>query len=262
MSGAPNSPRDRDRRVLSRLIRLSLLGAFALQIVSSLLAAKPSQADEAQLVRGKDLFAINCTSCHGIAGGGTAQGPSLRGVGAASIDFMLSTGRMPLGDPAQQPQRQLPKFDQTDIDALVAYVTSMEPGGPEIPLVDPSSGNLSEGMQAFVNTCASCHGSGATGDSVGGGQIAPPLYDATPVQTAEAIRTGPGVMPRFSERTITPEQVSSIVLYIDSLRTNDERANIGGAQLGRVGAVAEGFVALVIGLGLLTLVVYLTGSKT
>ena len=36
----------------------------------------------------------------------------------------------------------------------------------------------------------------------------------------------------------------------------------GGLQLGRVGAVAEGFVAVVVGLGSLMLVIRLTGSKT
>ena len=42
------------------------------------------------------------------------------------------------------------------------------------------------------------------------------------------------------------------------LRDNGDE---GGLQLGRVGAVAEGLVAVVVGLGILVLVLRLTGAK-
>src|SRR5690242_3590906 len=58
---------------------------------------------------GAQLFASNCSSCHGSLGNGVAppsrirgaggikgQGPSLRGVGALAADFYLRTGYMPL----------------------------------------------------------------------------------------------------------------------------------------------------------------------
>ena len=45
--------------------------------------------------RGRRLFLVGCAYCHGQNGEGTAQGPDLRRVGAASADFQLSTGRMP-----------------------------------------------------------------------------------------------------------------------------------------------------------------------
>ena len=57
---------------------------------------------------------------------------------------------------------------------------------------------------------------------------------------------GPGVMPRFSERTLSEHDVNSIAAYLVWVRDN---GNEGGLQLGRVGAVAEGLVAAVVGLG-------------
>ena len=37
-----------------------------------------------QVAQGKEIFQQNCSSCHGLNGEGTTQGPSLAGVGAAA----------------------------------------------------------------------------------------------------------------------------------------------------------------------------------
>ena len=254
------STEGRETKIISRLVRGGLLAAFTIQILSSIGTGR-SDAQDAQIEQGRMLFQANCLSCHGVNAQGTLEGPSLIGAGPASVDFMLTSGRMPLGDPNDQPTRQAPKFSPDQIDAIVAYVTAIAPGGPTIPGVDPSKGTLPEGMQVFLNNCASCHGAGATGDSVGGGQIAPDLTPADPTQIGEAIRTGPGVMPKFGPNTITDEELNSVARYLFSLRDNDTDSYRGGLQLGRVGPVVEGFVALVVGLGILILVLRLTGAK-
>jgi ubiquinol-cytochrome c reductase cytochrome c subunit len=172
---------------------------------------------------------------------------------------MLSTGRMPLGDPLQQPVRQEPKFTQGEIDALVAYVEARAPGGPPIPSADLAQGSLPEGFRLFSGVCSACHGAGATGDSVGGGQIAPALGSATPRQVAEAVRFGPGTMPAFGDQNLTDAQLASIIRYVDFQK---DSSNPGGLGIDRLGPVAEGFIAVVVGLGLLLLTIYLTGTKT
>lgn len=253
--------RSAETRLLSRMLRIGLLLAIVAQIAWSFRPGPSAAqaADPDQLALGASLYETNCTTCHGVDGAGTVNGPSLQGVGAASADFFLSTGRMPLANPNDQPVRQDPAFSQEEIDALVAYVASLAPGGPAIPEVSTANGSVSDGMSLFLANCAGCHGAGAGGDSVGGGQIAPSLYHATPTQIGEAIRIGPGVMPRFGEQTLDQRSVDSIAAYLVWLRSN---GGGGGLQLGRVGAVAEGLVALVIGLGLLVLVLRLTGAKT
>jgi ubiquinol-cytochrome c reductase cytochrome c subunit len=180
-------------------------------------------------------------------------------VGTAAADFMLSTGRMPLADPDQEPTRQPPKYSAEEIEALVAYVASLGPGGESIPFVSLEGGDLRLGRDIYSANCLACHGAGAQGASVGAGQLAPSLHRATPVQVAEAVRVGPGPMPPFTDELIDQHQLDSLVRYVMDLRTE---SNPGGLDLGRVGPVVEGFVGWVVGLGLLLLVIRLTGTKT
>lgn len=239
---------------MRRLLLLLIVGLPTLLIVEPGAGGQESSADE-----GARLFAVGCASCHGPQGEGTENAPSLVGVGQAAVDFMLSTGRMPLSDPDQQPTRQAPKYSAEEIQALVTYVGTLGPGGESIPSVAPEAGDLSVGRDVYSFNCLACHGAGAQGATVGAGQIAPSLYRATPVQVAEAVRVGPGPMPPFTDKLIDQHELDSLVRYVMDLRTE---SNPGGLDLGRVGPVVEGFVGWVVGLGLLLLVIRLTGTKT
>jgi ubiquinol-cytochrome c reductase cytochrome c subunit len=248
--------RRRRNRVPSLVLWVGLLLAVGGQVWSFRPAASNAQTElEAE---GQLLYAASCSTCHGLGAEGTANGPSLQGVGPAGVDFMLSSGRMPLADPGEQPVRQEPRFTDDQIEALVAYVSSIAFGGPEVPDVDTARGELPRGFQLFLNNCSGCHGAAGIGDSVGGGQIAPSLYPPNATQIGEAIRIGPGVMPRFGENDLTRAEVDSIARYLEWVRDNGDE---GGFQLGRVGAVAEGLIAVTVGLGLLVLVIRLTGAK-
>ena len=246
-----------ERRLLSRILRVGLALAVLGQIAWSFRPA-PSSAQADLETQGRALYEANCSTCHGLGADGTENGPSLQGVGPASVDFMLRTGRMPLANPADQSVRGEPKFTPAEIDALIAYVASIAPGGEPIPTVDTSAGDLALGAQVFLNNCAGCHGAGASGDSIGGGQIAPSLDPADPTEIGEAVRIGPGLMPRFGPETIDQHELDSLAAYLVWLRDNGDE---GGLQLGRVGAVAEGLIAVVVGLGILILVLRLTGAK-
>lgn len=194
-----------------------------------------------QVVRGGGaaIYAASCAACHGVGGEGTPNGPALTNAGAASADFMLRTGRMPLPAPGQPVRRGAPAFGEADIQALVAYVASLG-AGPSIPPVEITDGtDLAAGRAAYVATCAACHGAGGSGDAVGGGAVAPSLLGTGPTQVGEAIRTGPGAMPRFDARQISDAQLSEIAGYLRFLRDD---ANRGGAPVGGVGPVAEGYV--------------------
>lgn len=248
--------RRRRNRDPSLVLWIGLLLAVGGQVWS--LRPTASNAQTSLEAQGKQLYAASCSTCHGLGAEGTANGPTLQGVGRAAVDFMLTSGRMPLADPGEQPVRQEPRFSDDQIEALVAYVSSIAPGGPEIPDVDTGRGELPRGFQLFLNNCSGCHGAAGIGDSVGGGQIAPSLYPPTATQIGEAIRIGPGVMPRFGENDISGAEMDSIARYLEWVRDNGDE---GGFQLGRVGAVAEGLIAIAVGLGLLVLVIRLTGAK-
>ncbi|MGH9281340.1 MAG: c-type cytochrome, partial [Acidimicrobiales bacterium] len=111
------------------------LASLSLTAASPLAAAQEDPAPE-QVEQGRRLYTTGCSSCHGIDAEGTRRGPSLQGVGAASVDFWVSTGRMPLKTERSRAVRKPPAYSREQIDAIVAYVTSIAPGGPDIPELD------------------------------------------------------------------------------------------------------------------------------
>jgi quinol---cytochrome-c reductase cytochrome c subunit len=212
-------------------------------------AGRPSQNADA-VERGRELYLVGCASCHGASGEGTTQGPDLRGVGAAAADFQLTTGRMPATQGDRQVTRKPRAYSRAKIKDLVAYVASLGPG-PPIPDVIIPPGDLQEGAQLYLQNCAACHSAAGNGGALSLGRDAPTLHDATPLQVAESIRTGPGNMPVFGPETLTRKQVNSIVRYVEYLKKPEDP---GGLSLGLVGPITEGLVAILIGLGALMLV--------
>ena len=54
---------------------------------------------------GREIFLRGCSSCHGLNAEGGGIAPALIGVGAASVDFQVGTGRMPMADMSVQAMR-------------------------------------------------------------------------------------------------------------------------------------------------------------
>ena len=208
------------------------------------------------------LYATHCASCHGDNGQGSNVAPALIDRSAADIHLMLDSGRMPASDPYVNEIHKRPAFTQTQIAALVRYVQSfsLHPNR-SLPLLGP--GNPARGRKLFAAHCAVCHGSGAEGSSVGFNDVAPSLDNATVFQVAEAIRAGPGVMPRFDADVLDDQDVDDIARYVNTLQTQGDEPNYenaGGISLANVGPVAEGFVAWLFGIGSLVLFVRFVGT--
>jgi ubiquinol-cytochrome c reductase cytochrome c subunit len=148
---------------------------------------------------------------------------------------------MPLPRLGLQPKRTRVLLTEPEIQALVAYVASLGPG-PSIPKPHPERGNVSAGLHAFTAHCAGCHQVVAEGGYVTGA-LPPALGQASDVQIAEAVRIGPYVMPRFSEKAISNRELDSIVAYVDYAKHPDDA---GGWALGHLGPVPEGIVTWLI----------------
>ena len=219
-------------------------------------APGPGTANQAPAVaRGRTLFVESCASCHGFdADGRPGLAPTLVGVGGQSADFYLSTGRMPLASPDDEPLRAEPRFDPNQIADLVAYVSSL--GGPPVPETPPP-GDLAKGTAAFAESCAGCHQAIAQGGIVTGA-YAPALSSATPRQVLEAVRVGPYLMPRFGERTIDDQTLASIATYVEYTKHPD---NSGGWAIGNLGPVPEGMVAWLIAIVVLLLTARVIGDR-
>jgi ubiquinol-cytochrome c reductase cytochrome c subunit len=256
------------RRRQRLLAGLTVLGLAVLFFVSlrplgaAVLAQTPSPVPTSPTSPGRDLYLRDCAWCHGSQGEGTGYGPTLIGVGAASADFMLSTGRMPISRPDVQPQRSEVPYTKAEIAALVQFVSSFGTG-PAIPPVNISKGSLAAGAELYQENCAACHGATGAGGALTNGLTAPTLDRSTPVQVAEAIRIGgaglrSGNMPQFGPDTLTDQQVDDIARYVEYIRHPNDR---GGENLGHLGPIPEGFVAWAIGLLSLILVIRWIGTS-
>ena len=208
------------------------------------------------VAEGYNLYQDSCSSCHGIAlQGQHGVAPSLIGVGAGPVDFYLSTGRMPLSNPRDEPERSTPKFNRSQVNALIAYVSSF--GGPPAPTANPSNGDLALGLHEFTLHCAGCHQVVGRGGLTVGAQV-PNLQQATAQQIAEAVRMGPYVMPHFDANQIDQHELDSIARYVIWTR---HPTNPGGWGIYNIGPIPEGMVAWFLALAAMVIVARLIGER-
>lgn len=231
------------------LLLLALLVTGAVYAALSPSAASATAPSESDVEAGAELFRTNCATCHGTEAEGRDEIPSLIGVGAAAVDFQVSTGRMPMQATGPQAVAKPPQFDAEQTAQLAAYVASLAPG-PAIPSesqVDPAQGDPSNGMSLFRTNCAMCHGAIGKGGALTDGKFAPSLGGSTPTQIYEAMITGPSNMPVFNDANLTPDEKRDVIAFLDE----QKQGSPGGTDLGGVGPVSEGLWVWVVGMGLL-----------
>jgi ubiquinol-cytochrome c reductase cytochrome c subunit len=197
---------------------------------------------------GHAAYLQQCAACHGVDLRGGPNAPTIRGVGAADVDFFVSTGRMPAAVPWIEVGDRGASLPPPTIKALVAYVVSVQPGGPPIPIV-ASGGNVMHGQTLFRENCMQCHGATVAGGAIGDQQWAPSLHSATTTQIAEAIRVGPGEMPSFGPTQLSPGDVDDLVAYALAGRAAAEQAGFpeptsGPVPEGLLGWLAAGALAV------------------
>jgi ubiquinol-cytochrome c reductase cytochrome c subunit len=209
---------------------------------------------------GRALFLKNCSSCHGLNAEGSTDGPSLVGVGAASVDFQVATGRMPAAQLGAQIQKKRVQFDEQEIADLAAYVASLGPGPaiPDAEQVDYADADPAEGGEIYRTNCAMCHNYAGSGGALTAGKYAPSLKGVTARHIYEAMLTGPQSMPVFGDKTMTPEDKQAIIAF---LKTTEAEASPGGAALGKLGPVTEGGIGWLVGLGGLIACAVWLGAK-
>jgi cytochrome c oxidase cbb3-type subunit 3 len=162
-------------------------------------------ADPATVDRGKQLFGVNCSFCHGPDARGGEGGPNLLRSQVAlddqngeAIAVVVQNGRA---------DRGMPKFDMSlaDVQAIAAFIHSFPLRGsgvvPQSAVVvgDPKAG------EAFFNgpgKCASCHS--VTGDLAGIGA----KYDARTLETR--------IMMPGRGRGATPAQLPPTTVKVTS----------------------------------------------
>jgi ubiquinol-cytochrome c reductase cytochrome c subunit len=243
-----------------------LVVLMGLLLTGGLYAAfSPASAHEdnsaAQIKKGRELFLVGCSFCHGINGQGVKTedgnqiGPPLVGVGAAAVDFQVGTGRMPAEQPGPQiPQKEV-SYTQDEIDALAAYVASLGPGPAVPPEAEYNIDNMTDeqlqeaivrGGEIFRTNCSACHNFEGSGGAMPRGGYAPKIRNVEARYIFEAMLTGPQAMDKFSNGNLSVEEKRDIVAYLQSIEDNPQ---YGGFGMGGIGPVSEGLFAWIVGIG-------------
>ncbi len=253
----------RSKWAAAALIGIGLLvtGGIYAGASAAMAATEPASAASSLTVEdGKKLFQANCATCHGLNLEGTADGPSLYGVGELAVEFQVSTGRMPLQAQGPQAPQKPKQFTEDQILAMSSWVQSVAPGPtfPDEEILD-GQGDVANGAELFRVNCAMCHNVAAAGGALTEGKYAPALTGTSALHMYAAMTTGPQNMPVFNNMTLTPEEKRDI---ISSLLFLQENESAGGFSLGSLGPVSEGLFIWIFGIGaLIGLTVWITAKS-
>lgn len=242
------------------LLGLMMCG-FAYAAFTAQGTAQASDATDDMIAKGRELYLVGCASCHGMGANGTADAPTLIGVGAAAVDFQVSTGRMPLANEGAQAPEKPPVYTPEEIAALAAYIASLAPG-PVIPddsQLDYSDADLAKGGSLFRTNCSACHNFAGGGGALTNGKFAPKVAGVEPRIIWEAMDTGPQSMPVFGSGTMSDDDKRAIIGFLQQIHQEPDRGGIG---IGRLGPVSEGLYGWLVGIGSLAVVAIWIGAKS
>ncbi len=251
--------------LLVLLFGLTLTGtAYAALQPKAVPGTAGATASMQEIEAGRTLFLANCASCHGTNAQGNGQyGPSLVGVGAASVDFQVATGRMPLAAPGVQApaNRDAVNFSTEEITAMAAYIGSLGPG-PDVPdakYLDLEGADIANGGKIYRTNCAMCHNSSGAGGALTRGKYAPSLMNVEPQHIYEAMLTGPQSMPVFNNDNISPEEKRDVIAFLKDIEEGG--TSYGGQALGSLGPAGDAIFIWTFGVGLLIAAAVWLGRK-
>jgi cytochrome c oxidase cbb3-type subunit III len=174
--------------------------------------------DPAAMSTGKNLFALNCSACHGSDARGAKGFPNLTdqdwlwGGGEQTIYQTIAQGRdglMPAWGPV---------LGHDGVENVMAYVLSLSGRRPGD--ADVSAQTLAAGKAVFTTMCAACHGADGTGNqAVGGPNLTDKiwLYGGSVKDIRETITNGrSNHMPAHLER-LGDTKVRLLAAYVLSL---------------------------------------------
>jgi len=190
-------------------------------VEADLRAATEARFTAERVERGVELFAENCTDCHGERGEGTRRrGPALNTAeflekaSDQSIFDTITDGRPNTGMPAWGQANGGP-LTAEEVRDLAAFIRAWEPTAPPAAQVETEP-DAALGAAIFSATCFGCHGLSGEGT-----EIAPALNDREKLakfddewyrQTIANGRKAQG-MPTWG-KVLSPAQINDLVAYI------------------------------------------------
>ena len=201
-----------------------------------------SAAKGTPLEAGQELFAQNCSGCHGTFGEGgpnPARGDDIIApISTAEFlktrdDFTLRSiiaqgqpnfGMSPFGTEFGGP------LDDESLDAIVAYIRSWEQNPPveQPPEVAATPAPQRSGAQIYAEVCAQCHG--ANGEGRVGPALRDPDFQAknTDQDIFDTINLGHEATAMIAwGEILSPDQIQQLVAYIRELGQGESQPPAG-----------------------------------
>jgi cytochrome c oxidase cbb3-type subunit III len=204
-----------------------------------------AQADPAAIARGKALFGVNCTFCHGSDARGGEGGPNLI---RAQVVMDDQKGEL-IAQVVQngRPDKGMPKFDLTsdNVSDIAAYIHSIPSSGHDAVRDAPASilvGDAKAGQTFFngAGNCNSCHS--VTGDLAGiGAKFEPKALQNALVSGGGGGRGAAASAPKMSVKVTLPtgEVVQGTLDRIDDFDVSLVEANGNHRSFRRNGDVPK-----------------------
>jgi ubiquinol-cytochrome c reductase cytochrome c subunit len=188
-----------------------------------------------------EVFAENCSGCHGTSGQG-GFGPPLAAAGFASLVApMVAEGGIKMPSFADS-------LTEQQIQGVAEYVAAH--------IADPAARTavVADGGETYRLYCAACHSTTGRGGALTRGRNAPDISQYPAAEALAAMILGRGNMPAFAGNTLDVRQQAAVGLYVGVLV---DPPSPGGRGLGYLGPVTEGAVSAIALLVLIFLAVWL-----
>ena len=232
--------------------RFKLAGLLAACVATVAVASGCDASENADLANGRELFKVNCGTCHAMkeAGATSVVGPDLDAAFAAARDSGMDQDtiegvveaqienprKVDEADPSYMPAGILEGDDARDVAAYVGNVAG-------VPGIEPPLAPGGEGGQVFANEgCGTCHVLAASEST---GNVGPNLDDVLPSQDPAMIEESivdpeaeisqgfpAGVMPQDYADSIEPADLELLVKYLSTCAGKVEQATGGGEATG------------------------------
>lgn len=169
--------------------------------------------DPAMVARGKALFGLQCTFCHGLDARGGSGGPNL-----LRADLVLNDKDGELIGPVIRNGREgMPKMDlsPSQIADVAAFIHSFKVGGYDVSRMVPETivvGDAKAGQAYFGAKCSLCHS--VMGDLKGIGSRIPDAKALQQTWLVPGSGRGEGV-PRPKPVTVTVNKMEGRLVRID-----------------------------------------------
>jgi cytochrome c oxidase cbb3-type subunit III len=216
-----------------------LIGSYVLIIILAIFGIGNSglfnKENSEAIAAGEKVYEKNCTLCHGETGKGEGK---FAGTAISSQNFLNSVSDIDLynyvkfGREGTAMPAYGPRLSEKELKNLVAFMRDWQTEVIDFDVPKTISGDPERGLKMYKVYCLNCHGQEGAGKNKMGTALANPhfLKYTTDKQiwitTAfgrEETRMGPSLKGLEGVRQLSKEDITDIVTYIRSIKSNNDR---------------------------------------